>query len=110
MELEKEPSTELCPRCGSILYTRGCYECSHNSCMFRWNTSDFDKVKAGMRLLDYISHIEQLEKLSDKIRQGIPVDFTDAIEVIEYQDMLKRRRKPSLLAKFKTCLNKLLKR
>ena len=110
MELEKEPSMELCPRCGSILYTRGCYECSNNSCMFRWNTNDFDKVKAGMKLLEYISHIEQLNILSDKVRKGIPIDFTDAIEVIEYQDVLKQRRKPSLITRFKLYLNKLLKR
>lgn len=35
---------------------------------------------------------ERLEALSDKVRMGVPVDFGEAIEVIEYQERLKSER------------------
>ena len=35
---------------------------------------------------------ERLEALSDMVRQGIPIDFCDAIAVIEYQDRLRIER------------------
>ena len=34
----------------------------------------------------------RLEELSDKIRQGIPVGMGEAIEVIEYQQMLRNNK------------------
>ena len=110
IELEKEPSTELCPRCGSILYTRGCYACSNNSCMFRWNTEDFNQVKVAMEFLQLINTVKELESLSDKVRQGIPIDFRDAIVVIEYQDRKAERRKTSPVTRFKLFFMKFLKR
>ena len=39
---------------------------------------------------------KRLEELSDKVRSGIPIDMTEAIEVIEYQS-----RKKSLLTRIK---------
>jgi len=36
---------------------------------------------------------ERLERLSDKVRMGIPVEFTEALEVIEYQENLKKNKK-----------------
>ena len=36
---------------------------------------------------------ERLEMLSDKVRMGEPIDFNEAIEVIEYQEQLKQERK-----------------
>jgi len=47
----------------------------------------------GGNLLD--KEIIRLEYLSDQIRKGIPVDFSEAIEVIEYQESLKEKRKSS---------------
>ena len=35
---------------------------------------------------------ERLEMLSDKIRMGQPVGFAEALEVIEYQQMLQKER------------------
>ena len=34
----------------------------------------------------------RLEELSDKIRKGIPVAMTEALEVIQYQQMLRNNR------------------
>lgn len=34
----------------------------------------------------------ELEKISDDIRQGIPVSFIDGILAIEYQEALKLKR------------------
>lgn len=34
----------------------------------------------------------RLESLSDKIRQGIPINLSDALEVINYQEKLRLRR------------------
>ena len=36
---------------------------------------------------------ERLEMLSDRVRRGIPVDFSEAIEVIDYQQRLQQERK-----------------
>jgi len=36
---------------------------------------------------------ERLETLSDKVRNGEPIHFYEAIEVIEYQEQLKQERK-----------------
>ena len=36
---------------------------------------------------------ERLERLSDQVRRGIPIDFSEAIEVIDYQMKLKQERK-----------------
>ncbi len=38
--------------------------------------------------------IERLEKISDKARKGESISFNEAIEVIKYQEELKRSRKP----------------
>lgn len=35
---------------------------------------------------------ERLEMLSDKVRMGEPIDFSEAIEVIDYQMKLKQER------------------
>jgi hypothetical protein len=36
---------------------------------------------------------ERLEMLSEKVRRGQPIDFNEAIEVIDYQEQLKQERK-----------------
>lgn len=38
---------------------------------------------------------KRLEDLSDKVRMGTPISMSEALEVIEYQQMLKKH-KPSL--------------
>lgn len=35
---------------------------------------------------------ERLEKLSNKVRSGTPIEFSEALEVIAYQEMLKANR------------------
>jgi hypothetical protein len=35
---------------------------------------------------------KRLEDLSDKIRRGTPVSMSEALEVIEYQQMLRNNR------------------
>jgi len=35
---------------------------------------------------------KRLEELSDKVRIGQPVGFAEALEVIEYQQMLQREK------------------
>ena len=35
---------------------------------------------------------ERLEALSDKVRMGIPIDFSEALEVIDYQERLRAER------------------
>jgi hypothetical protein len=37
---------------------------------------------------------KRLEELSDKVRRGTPVSFIEAMEVIEYQEQLKKNRLP----------------
>ncbi len=45
---------------------------------------------------------ERLEMLSDMVRKGEPIDFSEAMEVIEYQEQLKVERKNnSFLTKVK---------
>lgn len=44
---------------------------------------------------------ERLEALSDKVRCGIPIDFIEALEVIEYQQLLKEKRQNSLWERIK---------
>jgi hypothetical protein len=36
---------------------------------------------------------DRLEMLSDKVRMGVPIDFSEAIEVIDYQMKLQQERK-----------------
>ena len=36
---------------------------------------------------------ERLERLSNQVRRGIPIDFSEAIEVIDYQQRLQQERK-----------------
>jgi DNA-binding transcriptional regulator/RsmH inhibitor MraZ len=36
---------------------------------------------------------ERLEMLSDKVRMGVPIDFKEAIEVIDYQMKLQQEQK-----------------
>lgn len=38
------------------------------------------------------SKIERLEFLSDQVRQGIAIDLNDAIEVVIYQEGLRKER------------------
>lgn len=44
---------------------------------------------------------EHLEELSDKVRQGIPIGFIEAIEVVEYQQTLREKREKSAWLRFK---------
>ena len=46
----------------------------------------------------------RLEELSDKVRKGVPIDFEEALEVIEYQENLRAEREAK---KAKTLLSKL---
>ena len=36
----------------------------------------------------------RLEELSDKVRRGNPISMVEAIEVIEYQEQLKKNKLP----------------
>ena len=42
---------------------------------------------------------KRLEELSDKVRRGEPIKMSEALEVVEYQEMLKKN-KVSLKDKF----------
>jgi hypothetical protein len=35
---------------------------------------------------------KRLEELSDKVRRGIPIKMSEALEVVEYQEMLKKNK------------------
>jgi predicted transcriptional regulator len=35
---------------------------------------------------------KRLEELSDKVRRGTPISMSEAIEVVEYQEMLKKNK------------------
>jgi len=35
---------------------------------------------------------KRLEELSDKVRRGEPIKMSEALEVVEYQEMLKRNK------------------
>ena len=37
---------------------------------------------------------KRLEELSDKVRRGIPVSMVEAVEVIEYQEQLRKNEIP----------------
>ena len=37
---------------------------------------------------------KRLEELSDKVRRGTPILMSEAIEVMEYQEMLKKNKVP----------------
>ena len=37
---------------------------------------------------------KRLEELSDKVRRGTPILMSEAIEVVEYQEMLKKNKLP----------------
>jgi hypothetical protein len=37
---------------------------------------------------------KRLEELSNKVRRGIPILMSEAIEVVEYQEMLKKNKLP----------------
>ena len=40
---------------------------------------------------------KRLEELSDKVRRGTPVSFIEAMEVIEYQENLKKNKRKSFV-------------
>lgn len=42
---------------------------------------------------------ERLEVLSNKVRQGMPIDFIDAIEVVVYQEKLREMKNNSSIWK-----------
>ena len=52
----------------------------------------------------------RLEALSDKVRKGEPIGFGEALEVIEYQENLKKQKSPSKFAKFVTSFGSLFKK
>ncbi len=35
---------------------------------------------------------KRLEELSDKVRRGEPIKMSEALEVVEYQEMLKKNK------------------
>ena len=37
---------------------------------------------------------KRLEELSDKVRRGTPISMSEAMEVSEYQEMLKKNKLP----------------
>jgi len=37
---------------------------------------------------------KRLEELSDKVRRGTPILMSEVIEVVEYQEMLKKNKIP----------------
>ena len=43
---------------------------------------------------------KRLEELSDKVRRGTPILMSEAIEVVEYQETLKRHKKATLKDRF----------
>ena len=36
---------------------------------------------------------QRLEELSEKVRKGYPISFHEALEVIEYQESIKKKHK-----------------
>lgn len=53
---------------------------------------------------------DQLELISDKIRQGIPVGIYEALAAIEYQEQLRREREQnSVFNRMKRWLRRALK-
>ena len=49
---------------------------------------------------------ERLEKLSELVRQGVPIEFTEALEVIEYQESKKAQRTTGLMRRFAKWLSR----
>ena len=49
---------------------------------------------------------ERLEALSDKVRMGIPIDFSEALEVIEYQGRIRAEREAK---RSKTIIGRLIR-
>ena len=43
---------------------------------------------------------ERLEKLSDLVRQGVPIEFDEALEVIKYQESKKAHRITKSIRRF----------
>ena len=37
---------------------------------------------------------KRLEELSDKVRRGTPISMSEVMEVVEYQEMLKKNKLP----------------
>ena len=37
---------------------------------------------------------KRLEELSDKVRRGTPISMSEEMEVVEYQEMLKKNKLP----------------
>ena len=37
---------------------------------------------------------KRLEELSDKVRRGTPISMSETMEVVEYQEMLKKNKLP----------------
>jgi len=52
---------------------------------------------------------ERLEALSDKVRKGEPIGFIEALEVIEYQENLKKQKSPSKFSKITKSFSNLFK-
>lgn len=48
---------------------------------------------------------ERLEKLSDCVRSGTPISFSEILEVLEYQDKLKKNKKKSFLERILSWFN-----
>lgn len=43
---------------------------------------------------------KRLDELSDMVRMGIPIKMTEALEVIEYQETLRKNKKLTLKDRF----------
>ena len=43
---------------------------------------------------------KRLEELSDKVRRGTPISMSEAMEVVEYQGMLRKNNKQPLKERF----------
>jgi hypothetical protein len=43
---------------------------------------------------------KRLEELSDKVRRGEPIKMSEALEVVEYQETLRVRKKTTLKDRF----------
>ena len=43
---------------------------------------------------------KRLEELSDKVRRGTPISMSEAMEVVEYQEMLRKNNKQILKERF----------
>jgi hypothetical protein len=43
---------------------------------------------------------KRLEELSDKVRRGTPISMSEAMEVVEYQGMLRKNNKQTLKERF----------